>query len=191
MQQLYRYLVAVSTSSELLIDVVPLGDGGRVSHMTNKKDDLEEAWGAFFMAHALAIKSIEASISELAPLTLDEYDLLLSIERHPDSRPRFSELANATVFTRSGISRITRRLEARGFLEREECAEDRRGAYAVLTPDGKAAMKETWKWYSRGIQRLLEPCFSREEARTFKDLNVRIIDQVRIEPLVEIRAKKP
>jgi len=125
--------------------------------MSTKTEEIEEAWGAFFLAHALAIRSVETFIKDKAPLSLDEYDLLLSIARHPHGRPRFSELAQATVFTRSGISRITKRLEQRQLLAREECNDDKRGAYAVLTSAGKDAMKETWKWYSRGINELLEP----------------------------------
>ena len=159
--------------------------------MSTKPEELEEAWGAFFMAHALAIRSIETFMKGKAPLSLDEYDLLLSIARHPHGRPRFSELAQATVFTRSGISRITRRLEDRRLLAREECEEDKRGAYAVLTPAGKEAMKETWRWYSRGIQNLLDPCFSRSEAQVFKELNARIVEQTKAQPLVAIGKKKP
>ena len=158
--------------------------------MSSKPEELEEAWGAFFLAHALAIRSIETFMKGRAPLSLDEYDLLLSIVRHPHGRPRFSELAQATVFTRSGISRITRRLEDRGLLAREECEEDKRGAYAVLTSDGKDAMKETWKWYSRGIQTLFDPCLRRSDASVFKELNERIVEQAKMSPLVAINGKK-
>ena len=157
--------------------------------MSTKSEELEEAWGAFFIAHALAIRSVESFMKGKAPLSLDEYDLLLSIARHPHGRPRFSELANATVFTRSGISRITRRLEERRFLAREECEEDKRGAYAVLTQEGKEAMKETWKWYSRGIQNVLDPCFSRSDAQVFKELNARIVEQAKEQPLIALGRK--
>ncbi len=158
--------------------------------MTAKNEELEEAWGAFFLAHALAIRSIEEDIAGKAPLSLDEYDLLLSIARHPTGRPRLSELAQATVFTRSGISRVTQRLEARGFLSRQECAEDKRGAFAVLTAKGKDAMRETWKSYSKAIHTILNPCFDHKDARKFKELNGRIIDQINAQPLVTIGAKK-
>jgi DNA-binding MarR family transcriptional regulator len=32
--------------------------------------------------------------------------------------------------------------------------EDRRGAYVVLTPEGKAMLKRMWPVYSAGIERL-------------------------------------
>jgi DNA-binding MarR family transcriptional regulator len=193
MRQLYSLLVAVSTNWKKVYNPHKtvasnnLGSEGQI--MSTKNEEMEEAWGAFFMAHALAISSVETFIKDKAPLSLDEYDLLLSIARHPNERPRFSELAQATVFTRSGISRITKRLEERGLLAREECSEDKRGAYAVLTPDGKEAMKETWEWYSRAIHNLFEPCFSRSDAQFFKELNSRIIEQAREQPLVVIRKK--
>jgi DNA-binding MarR family transcriptional regulator len=154
--------------------------------MAAKTEDILEAWGAFFVAHALAIRQIGDNLKGRAPLSLDEYDVLLGISRAPGGKIRFSDLAAATVFTRSGITRVASRLEERGLLERAECPEDRRGAIATLTPKGRETMKRTWELYSREILTLLEPCFDRNEAREFKSMLERIISSARKEPLVQI-----
>lgn len=154
--------------------------------MTEKSNELHEAWGAFFVAHALAIRKIEKTMDGQAPLSLDEYDILLSISRAPRAQVRYSDLAEATVFTRSGITRIIRRLETRGLVRRENCKTDKRGAFAVLTPGGKQAMKKTWRLYSKAIVSLLDPCFNRSELVVFKDLLERIIESSRESPLIQI-----
>ena len=46
---------------------------------------------------------------------------------------RIHELADAIVFSRSGLSRLLDRLEREELLRRERSSNDRRGAYAVLT----------------------------------------------------------
>lgn len=158
--------------------------------MDTKSDDIQEAWGAFFVAHALAIRSIETRLGEDTPLTLDEYDVLLTISRTANFKIRFSDLATATVFTRSGITRITRRLEERGLLSREECKEDKRGTYALLTQRGREAMRDTWREYSKAIHALLDPCFERDDAKIFREYLERIIDQSKAQPLVSIARKK-
>lgn len=154
--------------------------------MATKTEDLLETWGAFFLSHALAVKQIEERLGADSPLSLDEYNMLLVISRSAGGRIRFSALASHMVFTRSGITRVTSRLEKRGLLERHECAEDRRGAYAVLTPKGKEAMRETWKHYSREILAVFEPCFNQTEARQLKALLERLIGSLQNEPLVQI-----
>lgn len=125
-----------------------------------------------------------------APLTLDEYDIMLGISRAAGGKIRYSALADATVFTRSGITRVIRRLEERGLVGREICEADRRGAFAVLTPEGKLAMKETWRLYSKAIITLLEPCFNRSEARQLTELLERLIQRSSGTPLVHITPRK-
>lgn len=154
--------------------------------MTSKTEDLLEAWGAFFVSHALAVRRIEDNLKGRVPLSLDEYDVLLGISRSEGGRIRYAELASVTVFTRSGITRVAKRLKERGLLEREECPEDRRGAYAVLSRKGENAMRDTWKLYSKEILLLLEPCFSQAEARQLKVLLEKIIGPIQDSRLVQI-----
>lgn len=158
--------------------------------MTEKSNELHEAWGAFFVAHALAIRKIEKTMDGQAPLSLDEYDIMLSISRAPRGQIRYSDLAEVTVFTRSGITRVIRRLETRGLVRRKNCETDKRGAFAVLTPDGKQAMKNTWRLYSKAIVSLLDPYFDRSELVLFKSLLERVIESSREEPLIQISKHK-
>ncbi|MCB0335022.1 MAG: hypothetical protein KDD62_01910, partial [Bdellovibrionales bacterium] len=77
--------------------------------MSLKSESLLAAWGSFFVAHALSIQKIEQALSERAPLSLHEYDVLLTIDRSPEKKLRYSELASASIFTKSGITRILKR----------------------------------------------------------------------------------
>ena len=46
-----------------------------------------------------------------------------------------SELAAQTSLTPSGLTRSVDRLQEQGLVARRVCPEDRRGSFAVLTPD--------------------------------------------------------
>ncbi len=50
---------------------------------------------------------------------------------------RIRDLADASVLTRSGMSRLIDRLEKARLVRRETAPEDARGAYVILTPAGK------------------------------------------------------
>ena len=54
----------------------------------------------------------------------------------PDRRLRMSDLAEATLSSRSRLSHQIDRMERAGFVERQVCSDDRRGSFAVMTEQG-------------------------------------------------------
>lgn len=120
-------------------------------------DDLDPeglvAWEAFVFAHAAAVGRIERDLREAGHIPLTWYDVLAALGETPDHRLRLSELATEVVLSRSGLTRLLDRVERAGLIRREPAVDDRRGAYAVLTPAGEAALLATWPDYARGIMR--------------------------------------
>jgi DNA-binding MarR family transcriptional regulator len=157
--------------------------------MANKKDILLQAWAALFEAHPIAIKKVESLIKDHSPLGLDEYDFMLSLSREPSYKARLSVLADKTLYTRSGISRVSKRMLEKGYIKLEQCEEDKRGSYAVLLPKGITALKESWNSYSGAIVETLEPYLNVEEAKTLERLLGKIIDELRENKLVQISLK--
>jgi DNA-binding MarR family transcriptional regulator len=50
------------------------------------------------------------------------------------------------------FTRLTDRMEKADYVTRQRTAEDRRGAYAVITPKGKAELERIWPIHLRGIE---------------------------------------
>jgi DNA-binding MarR family transcriptional regulator len=69
------------------------------------------------------------------------YEVLVMLSESPGRSRRMSDLADATQSSRSRLSHAVTRLEGLGWVRRETCAEDRRGALAVLTDEGFAALE--------------------------------------------------
>ncbi|MCB0328440.1 MAG: MarR family transcriptional regulator [Bdellovibrionales bacterium] len=157
--------------------------------MSAKSTDILNAWGAFFVAHALAVKEIQEEILEVSPLTLHEYDVLLAVSRAEGQCLRYSTLAEQSIFTRSGITRVAKRLEDRKFLERQQCSTDKRGAYACLTPEGETALKKCWMVYSRAILNIFDSALTQSDAKELERLMEKVIQQMRPEPLVKIGSR--
>jgi DNA-binding MarR family transcriptional regulator len=157
--------------------------------MTTKSESLLSAWSAFFVAHALAVQKIEKSLLAHAPLSLYEYDVLLTIDRSPEKKLRYSELASRSLFTKSGITRIMKRLEERGFIDRRKCESDGRGVFAELNKSGGKALKDTWTIYSKGILEIFDPALTQAEAKALESILGKIIDEVNGSALVNIGSK--
>jgi len=94
------------------------------------------------------------------------------------------------LYTKSGVSRVAKRLIDRGFILKEECQEDRRGAYAVLTTEGVKALKKTWEYYSEAIVSVLGPCFNLEKTIELRKLLGSLVDQLRDQPPIPMPTLK-
>lgn len=74
---------------------------------------------------------------------------------------RMSQLAEAVLLTRSGLTRLVDRLERRGLVERRKCPSDARGFLAALTDEGLRRFQEARPTHLAGVRRLfldlLEP----------------------------------
>src|SRR4029450_10178499 len=67
------------------------------------------------------------------------YEILVRLSEAPGRTLRMSELADASESSRSRLSHAVARLEEAGWVRRESCATDRRGAVARLTDERVAA----------------------------------------------------
>jgi len=110
-----------------------------------------EAWRTFLTAHAAVIERIERDLAREEMLPLGWYDVLLALSEASEQQLRMNELARAVVLSRSGLTRLVDRLEKAELLRRERCDDDRRGCYAVLTEEGRAALRRSWPVYAGGI----------------------------------------
>ena len=132
-------------------------------------DDLDQdglrAWEAFVFAHAAAVGRIERDLRAAGHIPFTWYDVLAALSEAPGHRLRLSELADEVVLSRSGLTRLLDRVEGAGLIRRERSADDRRGAYAVLTPEGERALLATWPDYARGIARHFADHLEPEEKR--------------------------
>ncbi|GAB1817554.1 MarR family winged helix-turn-helix transcriptional regulator [Herbidospora sp. RD11066] len=97
--------------------------------------DEQRAWRAHLTAHRLLTHRLDRELQEHG-LSFNDYEILVNLSEHPDHRMRMSDLADATVQSRSRLSHQISRMETAGLVTRELCVDDRRGTFAVLTPLG-------------------------------------------------------
>jgi len=133
--------------------------------MTDHDTTTGAAWSLFLTAHAVLVEEIERRLAEADLPTLDWYDALWALERAEGQRLRMHEFAHWMVTSRSNITRLIDRLETAGLVRRERSEEDRRGAYAVLSTEGRRMRKRMWPVYEQAIGELFEQKLSATEIR--------------------------
>lgn len=100
----------------------------------------QRTWRAFLAANRMLFDLLERELQQDAAMPHTYYEILVRLSEAPDRRLRMSELADRSLSSRSRVSHAARRLEEAGWLRRELCDTDRRGAWAVLTDEGFDAL---------------------------------------------------
>jgi DNA-binding MarR family transcriptional regulator len=85
-----------------------------------------------------------------------------------------SELAEAVLLSRSGLTRLVDRLERDGLVVRRSCPSDARGTLATLTDAGRARLREASGTHLRGVSRHVLSHFDQAELDVLADLLGRI-----------------
>ena len=90
------------------------------------------------------------------------------------------EVQRKILVTSGGITYLVDRLVEKGLVKREECAEDRRARYAVLTPAGTALIRKIFPQHAVAIERAvsgLSTTEQRETVQLLKKLGLRAVAQ--------------
>jgi DNA-binding MarR family transcriptional regulator len=97
--------------------------------------DEMRAWRAYIIASRRLYEALERDLVAHG-LSMADYEVIAYLSEAPDRRARMSELAQASLLSRSRLSHRMKVLEEAGIVRRETCNDDRRGAFAVLTEHG-------------------------------------------------------
>ncbi|MEV4113664.1 MarR family transcriptional regulator [Nonomuraea sp. NPDC049695] len=95
----------------------------------------QRAWRTHLALHKLLMHRLDREL-QVHQLSLNDYEILVNLSESQDRRMRMSDLADATIQSRSRLSHQISRMEAKGLVTREDCRDDRRGTFAVLTDEG-------------------------------------------------------
>lgn len=133
------------------------------------------AWSVFLVAHARLVEAMEAALAAAGLPPLAWYDVLWELEQAAGSRLRMNELAQRVVLSRSNLTRLADRLEAAALIRREACPDDRRGAFCVLTAQGREMRRRMWPVYRAEIERLFAAHVTEEEAASMAGALARTI----------------
>src|SRR3954451_5647888 len=123
-----------------------------------------DAWRGFLRPYTTVVRDLDDELTERHGLPVSSYDVLVQLDEAPDGMLRMSHLADAVLLSRSGLSRLVTRRASQGLIEREECKNDARGAFAVITDEGRRRLNEARATHRAGVrERFLDRLGEREQ----------------------------
>lgn len=110
-------------------------------------------WRSFLRAHASVTRALERELVAEQRLSLAAYDVLVQLAEAPGRELRMTDLAEAVLLSRSGVTRLVDRLEQAGLVARQRTTADGRGVVAVLTEAGLDRLREAAVTHLDGVVR--------------------------------------
>lgn len=112
----------------------------------------QEVWRAYVVATSMLQDRLATELEAETGLTMTDYELLVQLSESDGRRLRMSALASRSLVSRSRLSHAVNRLQNRGWVHRETCADDGRGAWAVLTDEGFAVLEAAAPAHVDGVR---------------------------------------
>lgn len=142
----------------------------------------QQAWRSFIRLHQKLTARLGRDLQAHSNLSGADYEILVALTDTPDGRQRFQDLAAAVEWERSRLSHQIARMIKRGLVRREECAEDGRGAFVVITPTGRKTIEAAAPKHVATVRRLVIDALSRDELAALELISNRILEQLDDEP---------
>jgi DNA-binding MarR family transcriptional regulator len=115
--------------------------------------DLElRAWQSLLHAHHDVVELLDDELRSHHGITFSEYDVLLRLARAPGRALTMGALAERTMLSPSGTTRLVDRLTSNGLVRRRGMPDDGRVALATLTPEGARLVRAAARTHLRGIR---------------------------------------
>ncbi|QES46787.1 MarR family transcriptional regulator [Streptomyces venezuelae] len=127
------------------------------------------AWKGFLAASALLNRRLDQQLRVDSGLSHPQYEILVRLSAAPDGELRMTELADALINTKSGLSYQVTQLEKAGLVRRRTCPSDVRGVFAVLTEAGRAQLVDAAPGHVEAVRNLLIDVLSPEQLTAIAD----------------------
>jgi DNA-binding MarR family transcriptional regulator len=124
-------------TGETVAEADPAGTGPARESGAHDEYECARAWSALTAAHARTAGQLTAALARQCGLTINDFEILLRLDRTPGPGLRLGELNSAVPLTQPALSRAVARLADRGCLSRCGAPQDRRGILIAITPAGR------------------------------------------------------
>lgn len=136
--------------------------------------DAQQLWRRWLRLNAELPVVLHRELQADAGLSLSDFEVLVKLTDAPEGRVRVTDLARELNWERSRVSHHVTRMERRGLVERSECRSDGRGAWVVLTDQGRAAIERAAPGHAATVRRLIFDTLTAQELKVMSG----VIDKV-------------
>ncbi|WP_328827318.1 MarR family winged helix-turn-helix transcriptional regulator [Streptomyces sp. NBC_00252] len=140
--------------------------------------DQSEVWAKYRRLRRELQRAQDQQLQRDSGLSAADYALLAPLSESAGGVLRARELGAEVDWERSRLSHQISRMEKRGLVTREPCADDARGSMVRLTGKGREAIEAAAPTHVDTVRRLFFDPLTSDEVRLFGDFLDRILGAV-------------
>jgi DNA-binding MarR family transcriptional regulator len=140
--------------------------------------EMDPTFRGWYSTVQMALRSMEAIEREMAAeaeIPMPWVEVLFFLVKAEDGRRRMSELAEQSLLSRGGATRLIARMEEAGLVTREIPPEDRRATYAVITDTGRETIERVGPLHAAAVEKYFGAAIDEHEAEVLRDISVRVL----------------
>ena len=143
-------------------------------------EEEQRAWRGLLRMTSQLNARMNRQLQEDYGISLADYDVLVVLSEAPEGRLRVFEVADALAWEQSRVSHQLARMQRRGLIAREGCSSDARGAFAVLTKAGRAAIEQAAPAHVETVRQLLFDGLSHDQLTALTEITTRVLDRLAV-----------
>ncbi|MEI6254540.1 MAG: MarR family transcriptional regulator [Mycobacteriaceae bacterium] len=144
--------------------------------------DAQMLWRRWLRLNAELPAVLHRELQADAGLSLSDFEVLVKLTDTPEGRVRVTDLARELKWERSRVSHHVTRMERRGLVERSECRDDGRGAWVVLTEQGRSAIERAAPGHAATVRRLIFDNLTPDELAVMTGVIDKVLSRMPAEP---------
>jgi len=141
-------------------------------------DEEQRAWRGLLRMTAQLNARMNRQLQDDYGISLADYDVLVVLSEAPANRRRVFEIADALAWEQSRVSHQLARMQRRGLIARQDCASDARGAFAVLTAAGRAAIERAAPAHVEQVRQLVFDGLSPDQLAALTEITTGVLDRL-------------
>jgi len=141
-------------------------------------DRSQRVWRRWLTVTGALPGALGAQLQADSRLSTADFSVLVQLSEAEGERYRIAELADALQWERSRLSHQLTRMEKRGLVRREECTHDGRGAFAVLTDEGRDRLVQAAPGHARLVRGIFFDDLPAEDLDAFERVLTRLDERI-------------
>jgi DNA-binding MarR family transcriptional regulator len=138
----------------------------------------QRAWRAWLAMQTRLQAELNRQLQADSGMSLADFDVLVALTDRPDVPLRVFELAEAVQWEKSRLSHHLARMERRGLIERQDCPDDARGAFVVLTDAGRGAIEHAAPAHVATVRELVFDGLAPEQVDLLADVAEGVLHRI-------------
>ena len=141
-------------------------------------EEEQRAWRGLLRMNRQLNARMNRQLLQEYGISLADYDVLVVLSEAPEGRLRVFEVTDALAWEQSRVSHQLARMQRRGLITREGCASDARGAFAVLTAAGRAAIERAAPAHVEQVRQLVFDGLGHDQLAALTEVTTCVLDRL-------------